>query len=238
MARAVALSSTSGPRSREVAQPSRPSSRYGPRKGRPPSTRTPPRTLGRRRGTLASMHPVDLIGGARRRLLRSLYRRRFGAFGAGSSYDPTTSSIDGYQNFYLGRNVYIGGHAILSAVGVSVVIGDDTIIGPGLCIMAGDHEFSLPAVSFHEISEGRNAGISIGRNVWIGARVIVLKSVTIGDAAVIGAGSVVTRDVQAFALVAGTPARFLRWRFEGAERDRHQAFIDRELAMPKVPSAQ
>ena len=56
--------------------------------------------------------------------------------------------------------------------------------------------------------------VSIGNDVWIGARVIVLGGVTIGNGAVIGAGSVVTRDVPPYAVVAGTPARLIRYRFE------------------------
>jgi len=80
----------------------------------------------------------------------------------------------------------------LSASGVAVRIGDNTVVGPGLYIFAGDHEYQTPGVGFREIHEGNNAGVTIGRNVWIGARVTILKGVTIGDAAVIGAGSVVT----------------------------------------------
>ena len=53
--------------------------------------------------------------------------------------------------------------------------------------------------------------VSIGNDVWIGARVIVLGGVTIGNGAVIGAGSVVTRDVPPYAVVAGTPARLIRY---------------------------
>ena len=56
--------------------------------------------------------------------------------------------------------------------------------------------------------------VSIGNDVWIGTRVIVLGGVTIGNGAVIGAGSVVTRDVPPYAVVAGTPARLIRYRFE------------------------
>jgi acetyltransferase-like isoleucine patch superfamily enzyme len=52
--------------------------------------------------------------------------------------------------------------------------------------------------------------IRIGRGAWLGARVIILKGVTVGEGAVVGAGSVVTRDVAPYTLVAGNPARFIR----------------------------
>jgi acetyltransferase-like isoleucine patch superfamily enzyme len=168
----------------------------------------------------------------KRVLLRQIYKRRFAAFGTGSSYDPTTSTIGDLENFHIGRNVFIGPHAILSADGVSVTIGDDTIIGPGLCIMAGDHEFRSAGISFRDSRRGRNEPVVIRRNVWIGARVTILKGVTIGDAAVIGAGAVVTSDIPPYAIALGVPARVVGWRFEGGERETHQAFIDRELEMP------
>lgn len=175
---------------------------------------------------------LDIIAGTRRAFLRSLRKRRFGAIGPGSSFDPTTSRISGYENFHIGRDVFIGPYAVLSADGVKVTIGDDTVIGPQFCLMAGDHNFDLPGVPYHGSPRGRNEPVRIGRNVWIGARVTVLKGVEIGDASVIGAGTVVTRDVPAFAVVAGTPARFLRWRFEGERRAEHQRFLDSSADPP------
>jgi len=56
--------------------------------------------------------------------------------------------------------------------------------------------------------------VQIGNDVWIGHSAIILAGVTVGDGAVIGAGSVVTKDVQAYAIVAGNPARIIRYRFD------------------------
>jgi acetyltransferase-like isoleucine patch superfamily enzyme len=112
---------------------------------------------------------------------------------------------------------------------VAVHIGDDTVIGPGLYLVAGDHEFRVPGISFHGAPKGRNEPIWIGRNVWLGARVTILKGVTIGDGAIVAAGSVVTDDIDSCAIVAGAPARFLRWRFEGEGRRIHDAFLAQGL---------
>lgn len=56
--------------------------------------------------------------------------------------------------------------------------------------------------------------ISIGNDVWIGGNVVILSGVTIGDGAVVGAGSIVTKDVPAYSVVAGNPAKVIEYRFE------------------------
>jgi acetyltransferase-like isoleucine patch superfamily enzyme len=60
--------------------------------------------------------------------------------------------------------------------------------------------------------------IKIGNDVWIGTRVIILSGVTIGDGAIIGAGAVVTHDVEPYSIVAGNPARHIRYRFPESVR--------------------
>lgn len=170
-------------------------------------------------------HPYDLITGARRRALRRWLRPRFGYFGAGASFDPLSSTIAGYEHIHLGDGVFIGPHAHLSADGVEIVIGADTVIGPGFYAIAGDHRFDEHGVAFRGAERGVNQPIRIGCNVWIGARVTVLKGVTVGDGVVIGAGSIVTGDIESFAVAVGAPARRVRWRFEGEERAIHERLL-------------
>lgn len=172
-------------------------------------------------------HPYDLLSAAHRRALRAWLRPRFASYGAGTSFDPVSSTIAGHECIHLGDGVFIGPHAHLSAEGVEIVIGADTVIGPGFYAIAGDHRFDRAGVAFRDSDRGVNQPIRIGCNVWIGARVTVLKGVTIGDGAVIGAGSVVTRDVDSCTVAAGVPARVLRRRFEGDDRDVHERLLER-----------
>lgn len=65
-------------------------------------------------------------------------------------------------------------------------------------------------------STPRSPQIVIGNDVWIGMRTVIMNGVTVGDGAVIGAGSIVTRDVPPYAIVAGVPARVIRYRFPAA----------------------
>ena len=90
---------------------------------------------------------------------------------------------------------------------VEVAIGEGTQIGPAVQIYAGDHPRDA-AQRRDGLEFGRS--VRIGRNVWIDGGAIILPGIVIGDDAVVGAGSVVTRDVPAGATVAGSPARVLR----------------------------
>lgn len=91
-----------------------------------------------------------------------------------------------------------------------LTIGEGTLIAPGCYIIDHNHGthpdasiWSQPCIP---------GPIRIGKDVWLGAKVIVLPGVSIGDGAVVAAGSVVTRDVAPMNLVAGVPARFVRLR--------------------------
>jgi acetyltransferase-like isoleucine patch superfamily enzyme len=165
-----------------------------------------------------------------------MQRRQWGAFGPNASYDPLTSRIIYRERIYLGRDVFIGSFAWISATR-PVIIGDDSVIGPGLYLMTGDHHFSTPGESHSAPSPGRSAGVTIGRNVWIGARVTILRGVKIGDGAVIAAGSVVTRDIPGYVIAMGVPAKPVRERFESPEAlATHMAFVG-TFALPEPPTS-
>ena len=178
------------------------------------------------------VHLYDALQAGHRAVLRRLLRGRFGACGPGTSWDPVTSRITSPERVYLGSNVFIGPYAVVSAA-ESISIGDDTVLGPGLTIMTGNHRYNQAGVLYREIKEGDNGPVVIGRNVWAAARVTILRGVTVGDSAIIAAGAVVTHDVSPFQIVGGVPARHLRWRFEGPERERHQIVVDDRLTRPE-----
>jgi acetyltransferase-like isoleucine patch superfamily enzyme len=105
-------------------------------------------------------------------------------------------------NVFVGRNTYLGAWKPIS-------IGNDTLIGAYCYIISGNHRLVVPDLPLR--TQGYDgAPIVIGRNVWLGAHVIVLPGVTIGDNAVIGAGSVVTSPVPESEIWGGVPARRIR----------------------------
>ncbi len=91
-------------------------------------------------------------------------------------------------------------------VGAPITIGDHVVFGHMVELYTSDHDPDDPAFS------RRDAPIVIGDRVWIGSRAIILKGVTVGEGAVVAAGSMVTRDVAEYTIVAGRPATYIRER--------------------------
>ncbi len=104
-----------------------------------------------------------------------------------------------------------------AAVRGRVSIGDATRIGARTSMVGFNHGFDAEPEVFRQPHTSQ--GIHIGRDVWIGSSVTVLDGVNIGDKAVIGAGSVVTKDVPAGAIAVGNPARVVRWRVTPQQDD-------------------
>lgn len=112
----------------------------------------------------------------------------------------------------IGRNSGIGENAHLYG---KVIIGDNVMMAPDVIIYVRNHESSRIDIPMCEQGSTEEKPVIIGNDVWIGGRVIILPGITIGDGAIIGAGSVVTKDVAAYDIVAGNPARFIRNRKKG-----------------------
>lgn len=137
---------------------------------------------------------------------------------------------DGVHMSY-GSHVYLEDHFYanfnLTIVDdMNVYIGDKTMIGPSVTLCTTGHPV-YPL--YREMAAHYSLPIHIGKNVWIGSNAVVLPGVTIGDNAVIGAGSIVTRDIPANTVAVGNPCRVLR---EITERDREYYFRDLKADFP------
>lgn len=111
----------------------------------------------------------------------------------------------------IGNNVYINLDCIMSADRSEIIIGDNCLIAPRVSIWCSNHNYIKKDKLI------RNQGctgkaVRIGSDVWIGAQAIILPGVTIGDGGVISSGSVVTKDVPSYAVVAGVPAKVIKMR--------------------------
>jgi acetyltransferase-like isoleucine patch superfamily enzyme len=85
-------------------------------------------------------------------------------------------------------------------------IDEDVLFAPGVFVTASNYEFADRSVPVMRQPRAE-ADVRIGRDVWLGVNAVVLAGVTIGEGAIVAAGAVVTRDVPAWAIVAGVPAR-------------------------------
>ncbi len=109
-------------------------------------------------------------------------------------------------NIRFGENVYFNFNCVILDV-AQVTIGSNTLFGPMVQIYTATHPMDV-ATRKTGLESGRP--ITIGNDVWVGGGAIICPSVTIGDGAVIGAGSVVTRDIPANVFAAGNPCRVIR----------------------------
>lgn len=114
------------------------------------------------------------------------------------------------QNIELGRSVFINRGVNLTAR-ERISIGDNALIGPYVVLNSGSHEFSDPHQLIRDQGH-RLAPIRVEQDVWIGAHATILPGVTVGQGGIVAAGAVVTRSVEAYTVVAGVPARFMKRR--------------------------
>lgn len=121
----------------------------------------------------------------------------------------------------LGARVSINARVVMDGGAGAIIIGEETRIATGVTLFAFDHGIH-PDRPIHS-QPVTSRGIRIGRDVWIGAQAGVTDGVTIGDHAVVGMGAIVTRDVPAWAVVGGVPARVIGDR-RSWNREKHHRF--------------
>ena len=123
---------------------------------------------------------------------------------------------------HFGNNVYANFNLTL-VDDTDIFVGDNVMFGPNVIIATAGHPVDPP---LREKVAQFNIPVRIGKNVWIGAGAIVLPGVTIGDHSVIGAGSVVTKDIPPNVVAVGNPCRVLR---EINDRDKEYYYKDLKI---------
>jgi acetyltransferase-like isoleucine patch superfamily enzyme len=123
-------------------------------------------------------------------------------------------------NLKIGKGSIIGNKSVLDARRGGITIGKNVNLSTGVWLWTGQHDHQDP---YFRSVEGRRGPIIIGDRAWIGPRVTILHSITIGEGAVVAAGAVVTKNVEPFSIVAGIPAhkigdrnQDLRYEFDGS----------------------
>lgn len=151
-----------------------------------------------------------------------IMRRLFKSVGRNVWIEPDFRCEFG-KNISIGNDVYINFGCVILDCG-QVCIGDNTLIGPNVGLFSGNHTTD---------AEERAAGglipkpITIGSRVWLCGNVTVVPGVTIGDDTIIGAGSVVTKDIPSGVIAAGNPCKVLR-KITSADKTGFVSAIDRK----------
>ena len=146
----------------------------------------------------------------------------FAEIGEGSYIEPPLHANFGGKHVHFGKNVYAN-YNLTMVDDTHIYVGDNTMIGPNVTIATAGHPID-PAL--RDAQAQFNMEVHIGRNVWIGGGCVLLPGVSIGDNTVIGAGSIVTKDIPANVVAYGNPCRVIR---EIGEHDRKYYYRDRKV---------
>ncbi|MEO6847696.1 MAG: acyltransferase [Chthoniobacterales bacterium] len=169
------------------------------------------------------------------KIFSGLKKRKHQATVGDNSYIDSTAQFIGSKRIKIGTRCVIGENAWLNvndwgASGYAIEIGDFSFIarrnfltagshirigaycltGPDCHFLGADHAFDDPMIPYAIAPVRTTASIEIGANCWFGARVTVLKGVTIGYGSVIGANALVTNDIPPFSIVVGSPAKVVK----------------------------
>lgn len=151
-----------------------------------------------------------------------LLKEMFAEIGEGCYIEPPLHANWGGRHVHFGKGIYANFNLTL-VDDTHIYVGDCTMFGPNVTIATAGHPL-LP--SLREQGYQYNAPVHIGRNCWFGAGVIILPGVTVGNNTVIGAGSVVTKDLPDNVVAVGNPCRVLR---EINEHDKEYFFKNRKI---------
>ncbi len=154
----------------------------------------------------------------REEMLKSM----FAEIGEECYIEPPFHSNWGGKHVHFGHNVYANFNLTM-VDDADIYVGDYVMFGPNVTVATAGHPINP---TLRQKAMQYNIEVHIGNNVWIGANAVILPGVTIGDNTVIGAGSVVTKDIPANVVAVGNPCRVLR---PIGEKDKKFYFRDREI---------
>ncbi len=152
----------------------------------------------------------------------AMLKDMFAEIGDNCWIEPPLHSNWGGHHVHFGKNIYANYNLTL-VDDTHIYVGDFTEFGPNVVVATAGHPI-LPELRIRGLQY--NAPVHIGRNCWIGAGVIIVPGITIGDNTVIGAGSIVTKDIPDNVVAVGNPCRILR---EVSEHDREFFFKNHKV---------
>jgi acetyltransferase-like isoleucine patch superfamily enzyme len=139
-------------------------------------------------------------------------RSRLAACGKGIYFNERRCSFASPENIFIGSNVTVGpDNRLWASPRARLTIEDDVLLGPNVTILTSNYGMADRDRPLRD-QEWVESDVVIGRRSWLGANVVILPGVAIGEGAVVAAGAVVTHSVPAFAIAGGVPAKVLKYR--------------------------
>ena len=157
-----------------------------------------------------------------------LLKQMFAEIGENCYIEPPFHANFGGKHVHFGKNIYANFNLTMVDDG-HIYVGDYTMFAPSVIVATAGHPI-LPEL--RETVYQYNMPVHIGKNCWIGAGAIILPGVTIVDQVVVGAGSVVTKDLPSNVVAVGNPCQVVR---EVSEHDRIYYFKNRKIDWDTLP---
>ena len=143
-------------------------------------------------------------------------QKKIKSIGKGSEIRPYATLL-GTDNIIIGKRVIIPQGTLLSSLphhpDSAIIIEDDVLLGPNVAVYSSTHNFENPDIPIKEQGY-RLSAVTLKEGCWLGINSVIMPGITIGKHAIIGANSLVTKDVPDYAIAAGSPAKVIRYRNE------------------------
>ena len=173
--------------------------------------------------TLELLYEYNLTRPTEQKKREELLSKMFAEIGENCYIEPPLHANWAGKNVHFGKNVYANFNLTL-VDDTHIYVGDCTMFAPNVVVTTAGHPIDP---ELRERVYQFNLPVHIGRNVWIGAGAVILPGITIGDNSVIGAGSIVTKDIPANCVAYGNPCRVVR---EIGEHDREFYHKNRRIS--------
>ncbi len=157
----------------------------------------------------------------------TMLKEMFAEIGEGCYIEPPFYSNFGGGHIHFGKNIYCN-FGTTMVDDTHIYVGDYTMFGPNVTVATAGHPI-LPEL--RQQGYQYNAPVHIGKNCWIGAGVLIMPGIMIGDNVVVGAGSIVTKDIPSNVIAVGNPCKVLR---EVNEHDREYYFKGRKIDWSEI----
>jgi acetyltransferase-like isoleucine patch superfamily enzyme len=158
-----------------------------------------------------------------RAIQNEYYRKKFKSSYKDLRFHPESSNFT-YKTIRIGKNVFINEGAYFSG---DILIGNNVLIGPDVFITSSDHDYRIVGQFINQQKRVKSQQVIIDDDCWVGTKAFINRGVHIYEGAIIGALSIVTKDVTPYTLCLGTPCKPIKLRYTDEELREHYRLLNK-----------